>query len=357
MATVTLPHLTKRRRLWYARLQVPEALKILMGKSVLIQTTGHTDPIRASEVARKIVAGWQRDLDRARGIKREIAAEDAPDNQRAILSGKPALVTKAHIAAWEERLKATMRPRQAQQYGADVALWVAGTMPPGDSFKTRQRRLSSIRKFCKDTGREAPKVDEFMGGIVKVKVAKKDARDSFTVAQVLDLAKRAGDAGDEPLKALVTLGLYTGARLEELATLKVTGVDLAKGCLSVASKTEAGDRDIPIHKALRPLLEALMAQADRKGYLIHTSAVNALGERGMALGKRFGRLKTKAGYGPRLVFHSIRKTVATALQDCGCPEPIAADILGHEIATMSYGVYSTGSSLATRAEWMAKAIP
>jgi hypothetical protein len=56
-----------------------------------------------------------------------------------------------------------------------------------------------------------------------------------------------------------------------------------------------------------------------------TTAQNKLGERGMAFGKRLGRLKTSAGHGPGLVFHSIRKTVATALQDAGCPEPTAAD--------------------------------
>ena len=43
------------------------------------------------------------------------------------------------------------------------------------------------------------------------------------------------------------------------------------------------------------------------------------------------------------VFHSIRKTVATMFKDASVPEATAADILGHEIATMSYGVYAATS--------------
>jgi hypothetical protein len=63
--------------------------------------------------------------------------------------------------------------------------------------------------------------------------------------------------------------------------------------------------------------------------------------------KRFGRLKTAAGFGPELVFHSIRKLVATQLEQAGVAESTAADLLGHDRrgATMSFGLYSGGSSM------------
>ena len=35
------------------------------------------------------------------------------------------------------------------------------------------------------------------------------------------------------------------------------------------------------------------------------------------------------GFGPEHVFYSLRKTVATRLEDAQCPEGIAADIIGH----------------------------
>ena len=54
------------------------------------------------------------------------------------------------------------------------------------------------------------------------------------------------------------------------------------------------------------------------------------------------------------MFYSIRKTVATIFKDAGVPEATAADILGHEIATMSYGVYAGDVSLVTKADAIAK---
>jgi hypothetical protein len=44
--------------------------------------------------------------------------------------------------------------------------------------------------------------------------------------------------------------------------------------------------------------------------------------------------------------HSLRGNVATALENAGVPEGDAATLLGHEKATLSYGLYSSGLSLA-----------
>ena len=75
---------------------------------------------------------------------------------------------------------------------------------------------------------------------------------------------------------------------------------------------------------------------------------NKFGDRSNAIGKRFGRLKKTLGFGPEHVFHSIRKTVATQFENAHVPENVAADILGHDKPTMTYGVYSGGASLETR---------
>ena len=59
------------------------------------------------------------------------------------------------------------------------------------------------------------------------------------------------------------------------------------------------------------------------------------GDRSPAIGKRFGRLKTALGFGPKHVFHSIRSTVATLLENAGVPENVSADIIGHDKDTMT----------------------
>lgn len=50
------------------------------------------------------------------------------------------------------------------------------------------------------------------------------------------------------------------------------------------------------------------------------------------------------------MFHSIRKTVATQLEGAGVLENITADILGHEKQTITYGIYSGGTSLEQKTQ-------
>jgi len=74
------------------------------------------------------------------------------------------------------------------------------------------------------------------------------------------------------------------------------------------------------------------------------------------VGKRFGRLKSEVlpdGRDRRKCFHSIRKFVTTALEQAGIPEGVAADLVGHEKQTITYGVYSGGSALTQIAQAVA----
>ena len=50
------------------------------------------------------------------------------------------------------------------------------------------------------------------------------------------------------------------------------------------------------------------------------------------------------------MFHSIRKTAATVFEQAGVPEGVTADIIGHEKQTMTYGLYSGGTSVKQRHE-------
>lgn len=65
---------------------------------------------------------------------------------------------------------------------------------------------------------------------------------------------------------------------------------------------------------------------------------NKYGKRGNAIGKRFLRLRSKF-YNDQYVFHSFRKTLATQMMTAGVPEAHAAQIIGHDVDTMTYGLY------------------
>ena len=89
----------------------------------------------------------------------------------------------------------------------------------------------------------------------------------------------------------------------------------------------------------------LSAGAKGSDYLFRKLTAAQYGHRTDAIGKRFGRTKAALGYDGRYVFHSVRKTVATRLEQAGVLENVASDILGHEkTATLSYGLYSSGTS-------------
>lgn len=47
-----------------------------------------------------------------------------------------------------------------------------------------------------------------------------------------------------------------------------------------------------------------------------------------------------------VTFHSTRRTVATRLEAAGIPQHLAAKLLGHARAGMSYGLYSGGPEKA-----------
>jgi integrase len=179
-------------------------------------------------------------------------------------------------------------------------------------------------------------------------------REAFEAHEVTTLVTLAAERGDHALVDLIELGRWTGARIEELGSLRVEDADLQEGSFRIGdAKTPAGCRTVPIHSRLRPTVERLI-HASTGGYLLSGQQADQFGIRSGALGMRFGRLRAAAGHGPEKVFHSIRKTVATLLENAGVPEGVAADILGHDKKTMTYGLYSKGSSMAVKRDAIEK---
>ena len=97
-----------------------------------------------------------------------------------------------------------------------------------------------------------------------------------------------------------------------------------------------------------------MKEASRDSYLLSGLTFNKYGDRSNAIGKRFGRLKKSLGFPDKKVFHSIRKTVVTLLEDAGVSENLTADIVGHEKPRITYGLYSGGHSIERMKEAIEK---
>lgn len=241
----------------------------------------------------------------------------------------------------------------------DVRRWTDGLVSEdGLRPKTVARVLSACRGYWRylQAIELAPEDREPFERLEVAKRAKKnsakDRRREFAPDDVVRLKKAAADAGDKELADLICLGMWTGARIEELCSLKCDKVH--KGYFEVVdAKTAAGWRQVPIHSKLKPTVDRLVKES-ADGYVLSGLPEDKYGRRSNAIGKRFGRLKEQLGFEQAHVFHSIRKTVVTILENAGVPEGVVADIVGHEKKTMTYGLYSGGSGMEAKQDAIRK---
>jgi len=152
--------------------------------------------------------------------------------------------------------------------------------------------------------------------------------------------------GDRQLSDLIQLAMYSGARREELCSLRIEHVFRDRFEI-VDAKTEAGIRVVPIHNSLARIIKRL-AKASADGFLLSGLIPNRNGDRGDMLGKRFTRLKRSLNFGSRHTFHSFRGTVITLLERAGVPEGTVQDIVGHERSTLTGSTYSGKSTFEMR---------
>ncbi len=237
----------------------------------------------------------------------------------------------------------------------EVQRWSSGqvTGANGRHPTTIRRMLSDLRTYWRYLAalgvapEDAAPFDHIELPKGRKKADAEDTRKPFEPADVVRLVQAAEARGDQQLADLIRLAMFTGARLESLCALKVG--DVAGTSLVIRrDKTAAGARTIPLHPELVPVVKRLAKGAGKDGYLLPDLEETKYGDRSGAIGKRFGRLKTSLGFGADLVFHSIRKTVATLFKHAGVPEATAADLLGHRIPTMTYGLYAAGASEADK---------
>jgi integrase len=281
----------------------------------------------------------------------------------------------AHLDEWLDTSRATPKTKDMHRSAVkrfavkvdmvqdvtrpEVRHWITELMNvEGLTPKTVQRILSALRGYWRYL-QSIEVANEDHEPFSKLDVARqskqtspRSARQPFTPGDVLKLLDAAKERSDYQLADLIQLGMWTGCRIEELCALKVEQVKNEYFSVKDA-KTAAGWRDVPIHQNLAMAM-ARLTDETKDGYVLSGLTKNKYGDRSNAIGKRFGRLKKELGFGHEHVFHSIRKTVVTILENAGAPENVVADIVGHEKTTMTYGLYSGGLSLSVKAEALSK---
>jgi integrase len=171
-------------------------------------------------------------------------------------------------------------------------------------------------------------------------------RRAFTPDELLALVNAAGP--DDRRWHLVVLALYTGCRLEELASTETKDVDVDAGALYLPEgKTESSVRHVPIHSVIAPLVKHLV-KASSDGYLLAGLKGRGMDKRrGSYIGDRTNEFIDQAvSDDPGLVVHSLRKNFARALDNAGIPSNIAESLVGHRRQSMTYDAYSGSPEFA-----------
>lgn len=152
------------------------------------------------------------------------------------------------------------------------------------------------------------------------------------------------------------LGLYTGARLNEICQLQFDDIQEEDGIKFISInendgkhvKTKAGIRKIPIHQELIKLgflefVNLMQKQSPAKNKRIFMDLTpNSRGEFSAQPSKWFGKLLDSLGLKDKgLVFHSFRHTVRTILRNNNCPIDRVQRLCGWEGANSLSEHYGT----------------
>ena len=134
------------------------------------------------------------------------------------------------------------------------------------------------------------------------------------------------------------VGMYSGMRLDEICNIQK--VHISDKCFRVLEgKTEAAKRAIPVHHLIEPLIERLL-DSSKNDYLI--KGIKSGGydnKRSWNFQKKLGRLRKKIGIPEGVVFHTLRNTFATRMENLGIPRNHISQLMGHEDSNMALDVY------------------
>lgn len=185
-----------------------------------------------------------------------------------------------------------------------------------------------------------------------------EERSAFTTEDLQVLFSKASyesELGARPHRYwLPLLGLYTGARLNELCQLYGDDIVTVGGipCIHIRAtrsdqklKTASSERLVPLHSRLREL--GFLEYIDRLKEAGHERVFPELGchkKHGYSAipSKWFARVRTQLGFRDEAAkkdFHSFRHTLADHLKQKGVAESLVGGLLGHQAGGITFGRY------------------
>jgi integrase len=340
-------YLTYHRHQYYFNLSVPSDLVTALGKSKISEPLA---PVldEAEILKHDRLLFWKRQFKEIRDnygqLNSKVLTSDIPSLITTYLSEEKLRISNQHLLDKQRYLQQLQDTLGDNTFISDVTRRTASDYlrdiitPNHQSYRTKEKHLfvlSSFFRWCVRSGflDHNPFADmAFLLGNKSVTVTKKP----YNQKQLNQLLS----AMPERLRVLSAIALYSGLRIEEVCQLKT--VDVNEGFEVKQGKNHNSIRVVPIHSALTDLVNNLKATSP-DGYLIpNLTPAGRSNKRSHNISKRFGRYKTKLGFGKEQDFHSLRRTFATALENAGVPESTISQLMGHKKQSISLYLYSGG---------------
>lgn len=174
---------------------------------------------------------------------------------------------------------------------------------------------------------------------------------------------RISEAAKGEMKTLITLGIYTGLRLGDCASLRWDNIDMVRRVITcIPMKTARRSQKIvkiPIHPTLLGILDAT-PHSGRKGYLLPKMQARYV-QFNAALAKDVTRLFQSCDITTRATvegskrsrpdcgFHSLRHTFVSLCAAGGVPQSVVQSLVGHGSPSMTQHYTHIGTDTARMA--------
>lgn len=225
----------------------------------------------------------------------------------------------------------------------------------GQSYNTQRRKINSLVAFWKWMGRRGyvergsnPWSDFRLS---KVRTPKKtpDKR-PYKDEELLRLF--GAPPAYEGLADVMVLGLYTGARLDELCSLRMRDVERRGGAYWLTLRTAKGKtptRTIAVtHSAPSEVLARRWQRAQVDLQLFPTFKPGGYDHKlSWSVSKAFGRYRDALEIPRGTDFHSFRRTFITLMENAGVDPVPLARYVGHTLPTLAFKLYSGGATEKT----------
>ncbi len=377
MKVTRLGHLFKRGSTYYVAWRVA-------GKLVM-RSTGETDRKKAETKRREIMAPFTvgNDVTALANVKAHleskqetlttlqdernppltigeawpafIAAQNRPDTGKATLAVYE--MTWGRFWKWmrDTHPAVTFMRDVTPEIAGQFAAWLTAEGRSPNTFNKYMNLLALVFRTVKEKARLTVNPWES----IQRKRLVTHGRRELTIAELRKVTAAA--AGD--LRILLALGIYTGMRLGDCATLRWAEVDLARGRIVRIPNKTGRNNPKPVIVPIHPTLSALLSKIPKAGrtanvlpriaadYARHRSYVT---DRVQALFKACSIETCRKVEGRKISqvevgFHSLRHSFVSLCREANAPLSVVESIVGHSNPAMTRHYTHTSEAAATTA--------